>query len=95
MESELAGGAIVVGGCDKDSFAVVTTAEHEQQPIRKQHGLEFMPVDEDELLDEEKIAFAALRAAKNCKARELDTAAYHIAQNRLSFYLSLVSRRQF
>ncbi len=41
-----------------------------------------MPVDEDDLLEEEKVAFAALRAAKNAKARELDTAAYHIAQNR-------------
>lgn len=40
------------------------------------------PLDADDLIDEERKAYEILRAAKNARARELDTSAYHIAQNR-------------
>ena len=41
-----------------------------------------MPEGEEDLLEGERAAFAALRAVKNAKARELEVMGYKVCQNR-------------
>ena len=88
VESETAHGIVTVGG---DGGAWM--AEHQVRESARSaaaaaldplaaFGLGAMPASESELLDGEREAYAALRAAKNVRAGEEGTAAYHIAQNR-------------
>ena len=70
--------ALLEAQCDR---AVSTPAAKSLEPLEA-FSLGVMPTEETDLLDGEKQAYAALRAAKNAQAREEDTAAYHIAQNR-------------
>ena len=88
VESETGRGIETVGG---DGGAQM--AEHQAREISRTAaaaalgplaavGLGAMPASESDLLDCEREAYAALRAAKNARAGAEGTAAYHIAQNR-------------
>ena len=79
VADERANGRVTVGGKD-------ATAEQQRAASPEARA---KPSDEDEAPDSEELlhpnerrVYAALREEKNVIARELDTAAYHIAQNR-------------
>ena len=81
VADELPNGRIIVNGAG-DSGAV---AKHEQEaptPPWLPDDWDEAPQSEGGLHVEERVAYASLRAEKNRIARELDTAAYHVAQNR-------------
>ena len=86
IESETAHGIVTVGGDGGARMAEHQVRENTRSaaaldPLAA-FGLGAMPASESELLDGEREAYAALRAAKNARAGEEGTAAYHIAQNR-------------
>ena len=82
VADETVGGAIVVGGRDKHK--VESTMERElvpKDPLAR-FGEDYMPEGEDDLLEGEREAFAALREVKRAKASELQIEGYKIAQHR-------------
>ena len=90
IEAETGRGNVTVGGGGGARMAASLAQEREStrsaaaaalDPLAA-FGLGAMPASESELLDGEREAYAALRAAKNARAGEEGTAAYHIAQVR-------------
>lgn len=73
-------GLVSVGGAHASKAAHITPAAdvNELEPDDD----DFTPVTEDDLHPNERTVYAVLRDEKNQMARELDTAAYHVAQNR-------------
>ena len=94
VEAETAHGSVTVGGGGGALMAEAISRERESTRAAERaaaaiaidplaaFGLGAMPASESELLDAERDAYATLRAAKNTRAGEEGTAAYHIAQNR-------------
>jgi ribonuclease D len=89
VEVESHGGRVRLGG--SDAKVVAKTAEHEsalqQSPTNKARMTvasdeDPAPDSEDALFASERMVYELLREEKNSIARELDTAAYHVAQNR-------------
>ena len=91
IAGESASGQVTLGGAD--AGAAVRAAARSERVVEEAAA----PDDEDEapesadsLHDNERVVYEELRDEKNAIARELDTAAYHVSQNRA--LMSMVRR---
>ena len=80
VDDEGAGGKVTLGGSDAASAAAEARSEKVQLVALDDEDV--APESEEMLFDNERAVYAKLREEKNNIARELDTAAYHVAQNR-------------
>ena len=80
VDDEGVGGRVTLGGSDAASAAA--EAKSEKVHLVALDDEDAAPESEEMLFDNERAVYAKLREEKNNIARELDTAAYHVAQNR-------------
>ena len=80
VDTELSNGKVMLGGADAAQAAAKSEValREADEPADDDPA----PDAEDQLFPNEAGVYALLREEKNRIARELDTAAYHVAQNR-------------
>jgi len=82
VESELANGTLRLGGDDAQTCVTDSKRKWDCLVSRVASDDDLAPDDENLLFPDEAKVYALLREEKNAMARELDAAAYHVAQNR-------------
>lgn len=86
VDSERANCTITLGGVDAETLVVDSSKKEVEGAAMNVAEVasdeDPAPKDEDLLFSDERKVYALLREEKNVMARELDTAAYHVAQNR-------------
>ena len=82
VESELSNGKVVLAGADANEVAAKSRTPEVVVTPDEPTDEDLSPDNEDQLFLNEVKVYALLREEKNGIARELDTPAYHVAQNR-------------